>query len=288
MPLYPHNPVKSIEHLRDRVDRLFRPRVRSSLQLDLGLTVAHGIGHDSGLPTRTVRDFLDFLCNAVPTGEIFLFGGLIRDVALLGARGFNSDVDLVVEGDWELARAYIESLGATRNKFGGYRLEVSGWPIDVWNAEATWAIVNGYVEYKGIASLTQTTVLNWDAILMNWRTRGFIYPMGYFEAIREGVLDIVLEANPNPLGMATRVFRHLCAKDAAKISLKAAMYLARVAAEYPYQVLRAAEIRSYNESLIKPDMYEFFKSVNAEGDALELRCRFGQTTGTMPLDLGTP
>jgi hypothetical protein len=286
MPLFPPNPVKSIEHLRNRVDRLFRPRPRGGPQLDLALPVAEWAQAGAGLPKRSVRDFLDFLCNAVPTGEVFLFGGLIRDVALLGARGFNSDVDVVVEGDWELARAYIESLGARRNKFGGYRLEVAEWPIDVWNAEATWAIVNGFVEYKGIASLTQTTVLNWDAILMNWRTRGFIYSRGYFEAIREGVLDIVLEANPNPLGMATRVFRHLCAKDAAKITMKAALYLARAAAEYPFQMLRAAEIRSYSESLIQPEVYEFFKRVNAEDDALELRCRFGRTTEAMRFELG--
>jgi hypothetical protein len=252
----------------------------------LSFELSLGASEDFGIPTKSAATFLDFLSDAVPAGDVFLFGGLLRDLALLGGRGFNSDVDVVIEGDWEFACAYIESIGASKNKFGGYRLQIADWPIDVWNAEETWAIKNKVVEYKGISSLTKTTVLNWDAILMNWRTKAFVFPKTYFDALHLGVLDIVLEQNPNPIGMATRVFRHLCAKNAAKITVKAAVYLARAAAEYPFEVLRATEIRSYGESLIEPNVYEFFKRLSVEDSDIEVRSRFGRTTEAMKLDLG--
>ena len=43
---------------------------------------------------------------------------------------------------------------------------------------------------------------------MNWRTRAFIFKENYLDEIQSRVLDIVLEQNPDPMGMAVRVFRH--------------------------------------------------------------------------------
>jgi len=199
----------------------------------------------------------------MPDGDVYLFGGVLRDLALLGRRGFNSDIDLVVEGNWSNFVSYLESLKAYRNKFGGYRLTIGGWPIDIWNARETWAIKQGLVPYKGIASLTNTTVLNWDAILMSWRTRSFIHRKNYFEEINLRALDIVLEQNPNPLGMAVRVFRHLCLKDARKLTPSAAKYLANCARTYSFADLKKAELSSYPYPIIKQTLYNFFKHIDA-------------------------
>ncbi len=198
----------------------------------------------------------------MPEGDVYLFGGIIRDIALLGRRGFNSDIDLVVEGNWTHFVSYLESLNAKKNKFGGYRLMVGEWPVDIWNAKETWAIKQGLVQYKGIASLTETTVTNWDAILMNWRTRSFIYRNNYFEDIRSRTLDIVLEENPNPLGMLVRVFRHLCLKDARKISESAAKYLAKGTKKYSLDEVKSCEISSYSNSVIEEPIYSFFKYID--------------------------
>lgn len=259
-------PVGSIENLRDRVERLFNKSVKSSnnqdqLSLDLSSTLNHG--HQVNYPSKNIAEFLNFITAAMPDGDVYLFGGIIRDLALLGRKGFNSDIDLVVEGNWSHFVSYLESLNAHKNKFGGYRLMVGEWPVDIWNAEETWAIKQGLVQYKGIASLTETTVLNWDAILMNWRTRSFIYRKNYFEDMKSRVLDIVLEENPNPLGMAVRVFRHLCLKDARKISQSAAKYLAKCTQKYSYDEIKNCEISSYNNSVIDVPIYSFFKHVDA-------------------------
>lgn len=264
-------PVGSLKNLRERLERLVKEPVvnfhkNNQFSLDL-----HYVNDEVLIdyPSKSIAGFLDFITDAVPTGDVYLFGGVIRDIALLGRKGFNSDIDLVVEGDWPQIARYLDSLKAYRNKFGGYRLTVGGWPVDIWNAKETWAIKQGLVEYKGIASLTETTVLNWDAILMNWRTKNFIYRENYFEELSERVLDIVLEENPSPRGMVVRVFRHLYYKGAEKITRRAAVYLAKCAKRYSFEEIKNAELRSYSNTLIKPAIYKFFEKIDlSEGQDL--------------------
>lgn len=256
------NPVNSIENLRGRVDRLFRPptkRGSACSQLSLDLPLAFDVDKQISNPSKNISEFLDFITDAIPDGDVYLFGGVIRDLALLGRKGFNSDIDVVVEGNWSNCVTYLEYLGANKNKFGGYRIDIDDWPVDIWNAKETWAIKQGLVQYKGIISLTETTVLNWDAILMNWRTRSFIYPSDYFESLRSRKLDIVLERNPDPLGMAMRVFRHLCLKEANTVTLKAIEYLVNCTKIYSFDDIRDREFRSYGNSLINQAVYRFFE-----------------------------
>jgi hypothetical protein len=264
-PLRP-NPVDSFENLRGRIDRLFRmggQRQRElgqgTLDFDWRTEPEKSIAH----PSRSIAEFLSFISDVVPDGDVYLFGGVLRDVALFGRRGFASDVDLVVEGNWTHCVKYLTSLRAQKNKFGGFRLHIGDWPIDIWNARDTWAIKQGFVEYKGIASLTETTVLNWDAILMNWRTGSFVCQPTYLDELRTRALDIVLEANPNPMGMLVRVFRHLCSKDASRAAAK---FLADSTLRHSYEEIRREEIRSYGNSLIEPAMYKLFERMNDTED----------------------
>lgn len=259
-------PVNSANNLRDRVDRLFRePTIISGrnnqLAFDFPLTANRESNVD--FPGQTMASFLNFISDAIPYGEVYLFGGVLRDLALLGREGFNSDIDLVVEGNWSHFVPYLQTLDAVKNKFGGYRLIVDGYPVDIWNAKETWAIKQGYVAYKGIASLTETTVLNWDAILMNWRSRYFVYRKNYFEDINDRLLDIVLENNPNPVGMAVRVFRHFFLKDARKITTKAANYLANCANTYSFEEIRSSELKSYGNTVIDQNVYTLFTHIDA-------------------------
>lgn len=261
-------PVDSLENLRNRIDRLLRfgefrhcdeQQGQGLLDLDTRVDLEAAIPH----PSKSIVEFLDFLADVIPDGDVYLFGGVLRDVALFGRRGFASDIDLVVEGDWKHCIKYLASLGAHRNRFGGFRLEVGGWPVDIWNATDTWAIKQGFVTYNDIASLTETTVLNWDAILMNWRTGAFVCRERYLQELRERTLDVVLMANPNPLGMIVRVFRHLCSKDARRVTRAAAKFLAESTAEHSYTDIASEERRSYGNSLIRRDTYAFFERMNA-------------------------
>ena len=256
------NPSNSPKSLQKRVvGFLATPSFASdaSEQFELPLHAdAHAEKQDKS-PTSSAGEFLDYLVDAVPDGDIYLFGGLLRDLSLFGRKGFNSDIDIVVEGGWENLIPFLNHLGARRNKFGGYRFVVDDWPIDIWNARETWAIKQGLVSYSGIASLTDTTVLNWDAILMNWRTKNFVYRKKYFEDIAGRVLDVVLMKNPNPKGMAVRVFRHLCHKDARRISVRAVQYLTECTKKYSYADLHAAEVASYSLPIIDKNIYKLFQ-----------------------------
>jgi len=282
------NPVSSIENLRSRVNRLFNPVVKRSnvpSQQVLDFPFDQKPKNLINYPSKSISEFLNFIADAIPDGEVYLFGGVLRDMALLGRRGFHSDIDVVVEGEWSNCVEYLESIGANRNKFGGYRLEVAGWPVDIWNAEDTWAIKQGLVTYKGIASLTDTTVLNWDAMLMNWRTRLFICRENYLDELKARVLDVVLESNPDPLGMAVRVFRHLCSKDAKKITSSALIYLADCTEQYSFDLIKSREIKSYGNTLIEPNVYKFFKYLK-DKEKLDINDRVGLVSNILKKELG--
>lgn len=257
-----HTPIESFVNLRERVDRFFRvakKRRTTSSQLTLSLLTESENQIEDTDPNSNVTNFISFLSDATPNGELYLFGGILRDIALFGRRGFSSDIDIVAEGDWQSCEEYIQSKGAQKNKFGGYRLYIGKWPIDIWNARNTWAISKGLVKYSGIASLTETTVLNWDAILMNWRTRNFIARDGYLESIKERKLDVVLKENPNPMGMAVRVFRHICMKEPRQITPRAIEYLAECTTNYSFEDLQQSEIRSYGNTIIEYAYYRWFE-----------------------------
>lgn len=262
-------PVETTENLRRRVGRLFKEPLKvekNNGQLSLDLSFIEKNENKVEYPSQSIGAFLNFISDAMPGGDVYLFGGVLRDLALFGRNGFNSDIDLVVEGNWSHFVTYLQSLKAQKNKFGGYRLMVGGWPVDIWNAEDTWAIKQGLVSYDGISSLTDTTVLNWDAILMNWRTQQFIYRDNYFKEMQSRVLDIVLEKNPNPLGMAVRVFRHLCSKDARKLTPSTAKYMAHCANLYSFEEIRGVEFSSYKNNIIQPPLYRFFAQINTSND----------------------
>lgn len=258
-------PVKSFKQLRDRVDDFFATntrQVKPKNQLSLDLPDNNDLFDDFDTPKQSATEFINFLSDALPVSDIYLFGGMLRDIALFGKRGFNSDIDLVVDGDWLSCTPYLEHAGAKKNKFGGYRLTISGQLIDIWNARETWAIKNGYVHYDGIKSLTDTTVLNWDAILMNWRTKNFICNDNYIDELKDRKLNIVLEPNPNPKGMAVRVFRHLCLKYTNKISAKAAEYLASCTIKFSFDELIESEKKSYGDSVIEFATFRLFERLN--------------------------
>lgn len=266
--------VASFENLKSRIERLFEisPR-RSKLSAQLSLELNSTLPSRKGRSHRSPTDLLNHISEILPNSEIYLFGGVIRDLALFGRDGFNSDIDIVVDGDWINCKEYLHSLGATLNKFGGFRIEVAGWPIDIWNAQETWAIRQGLIEFNGISSLTKTTILNWDAVLMNWDTRKIICEPNYLDSLKERQMDIVLRENPNPLGATTRVFRHLCAKDAKSITQNTAEFLANSTSLYSLKQIKQYELSSHGNTIIESAIFSLFKRVK-ELENLEIRERF--------------
>lgn len=179
--------------------------------------------NSSSSDRKTIQEIIKYLTTHFY--DTVIFGGMIRDLALFGAKGFNSDIDIVIDTDPTTLKEIIDARYKTKtNRFGGLKLLVEKQRLDIWPLCETWAIKQGYIKQNGIASLPNTTFFNYDAIVYHVTKKKLIYKKHYFEDISKRVLDINLEPNPNPQFMALKALRTLQGRDIA-ISLRLAIYI---------------------------------------------------------------
>ena len=220
--------AKDRSALKKRLQRFFNPKIEARARL---------------------CEFLDVLASNV---DVYIYGGLIRDIARQGVASFGSDIDIVYTGDESALNSVLASFGDGRNSFGGRRLNVGRWQVDIWAAEATWAFAEGYRGFDGIESMLDTTITNWDAILYRWQDKKIICKEDYFKELSASYLDIVLDKNPNMLGMYTRVMRYCVGKFAAKeVSVEVARVLKSAFEEYSEQELLEYEKRSFEYGILQ-------------------------------------
>jgi len=196
-----HTMVPNKEALKKRIIRFFRS---TSLQRD------------------QVNEVVTNLCRL---GEVALFGGMIRDLCFETNWTFYSDVDIVVNiGDGNKLTEILGNYNHRRNAYGGFRIHLGKWSMDVWNLADTWAFANNHAQCQGFHSLVRTTFFNWDAIVFELNSGTFHCHHDYFDNLNHRFLDINLQANPNVLGTVVRTWRFLELKR-AKISKRLAVYL---------------------------------------------------------------
>lgn len=176
---------------------------------------------------------------------LYLFGGLLRDLLVLGPTAVPRDVDIVV-GDTTLEEL-ADALGRfvdRRTRFGGLQLTVEGVPIDIWPLAETWAFNQPGSPPPSFAALPLTTFLNVEAValevLADGRT-GRLHTHGFFEGVLSETLELNFEDNPSPalcvvrsLDLASRLgFRigprlnrylagHLCAMSVEELARRQA------------------------------------------------------------------
>lgn len=172
---------------------------------------------------RAVGRFIDEVSICA---DIFVFGGALRDISLLGAPSFASDVDTVVQvHDGEAFIDILGRYGAVQNKFGGHRVRFERWNFDVWEVSRTWAFTEGVVEAHGPLSLLETTFFNWDAILYDWRSGSLHCGRNYFSDLSKKYLELVLEDNPNAVGALVRTLRTICLSDEVQTGPKLSAFI---------------------------------------------------------------
>ena len=191
-----------------------------------------------------------------------VFGGLLRDIALYGGGKFNSDIDLVVDCSPDILFAFFEKHGGLlgRNHFGGYRVKVGGWSIDVWPMKETWAFVSGYVDYVDRESLLLTTITNWDAIAFSFKDEALISGHDYIDSLRRRELDIVLVENPNRLGAFLRVLKLIFDKQVEVLLPKALMYLKDGFSEFSSRELYVFQVQAFNRVYFSEQEIESFRA----------------------------
>lgn len=185
-------------------------------------------------------------------GEVYVFGGLVRDIALFGGRNFNSDVDLVVDCSQADLDCLFSACGssARKNKFGGYRTVLDGWSVDVWAVGETWAFKAGLVEYLGVESLLATTVTTWESVLFCFRTKKIISSDDYLGSLNRGELDVVLVNNPNRLGVLLKLLKAICDKRAQIVMPRALEYLKAELTGYTSAYLELAQKNAFGKVYI--------------------------------------
>ena len=211
-------------------------------------------------------------------GTVYLFGGAIRDIALQGIRNFYGDLDFVVDCNAQklknLMQDCAQNMPVHFNKFGGYRLHCQKWYLDIWPLEQTWAFQQNIIQYQGVNSLLQTTILNWDAIIYNTQTQQLIHSDDYFAAIKTGTLDLQLADNPNPLGAYVRILRCIVHKPVQHITSELYQYLQQQHLLFDQAQVIDYETAHYRQCYltdIKPNIYHaFFAAPSAPQQAAPL------------------
>ncbi|MFP6844040.1 MAG: hypothetical protein VB958_02370 [Thalassolituus sp.] len=208
------------------------------------------------------------------SGEVYVFGGVLRDIALKGVGRFDSDIDLVIDSSETPLIDIIQKYCPERNKFGGYRFIHDRWRVDIWNVKDTWAFRNGLVEYKGVESLLSTTISNWDRILYRWSDRRLIVPDEYFRDLADGFLDVILTSNPNKIGLYAKLLKCYFEKNARILSPLASVLLLSAVEELTYEQIKSYELSAYGRSYVNEVAFENLKknllSRRSDGDLLPM------------------
>jgi len=140
------------------------------------------------------KELLQFLSSRT---DVYIFSGIIRDYFLNNNSLRDLDVVLGEDIDFELICNYIfPKIIVKKNSFGGYKIVVNGFRIDVWTINRTWGILIGKTNASK-HGLINSAFFNFSAILYDFKNEEFycneIFP--YF--LNSKVIDIVYEKNPN-------------------------------------------------------------------------------------------
>lgn len=135
-------------------------------------------------------------------GDIYLIGGVLREFKdngdILELRDLDLVIDIKNQGDWENT---LSEFPSDRNCFDGYKWHFEDLVIDAWPIDETWAYRNGVVVCKPenwVECLGDTVFLSIDAIVYDLKEDVW-YDKKYQETMKSGMLDIVLEDNPQVL-----------------------------------------------------------------------------------------
>jgi hypothetical protein len=216
------------------------------------------------------KEVAEFCEKVSDVGDIAIFGGMLRDLLLEGNAKFRSDVDLVIDTD-ELSslEQVIRPYAPHRTAFGGYRVVMRRWIVDLWPLSCTWAIRTGHVKGSTFSDLTRTTFFNWDAVVYELRSGVVHWGAHYVPDLQSRLLAINLAPNPNPEGAAIRALRMALTKQ-ARLSFDLAEYTADVFETVGVDALIESERQKHRPVRVTAEVMiqflEYFKIRKAAGN----------------------
>ena len=132
-------------------------------------------------------------------GDVYLIGGILREYRDKGYIQELRDADFVIKvTDRKRWNDLLEKYQPRKNRFNGFKLICSGLLVDIWELKETWAYREGVIKCdpeEYVKYLPCTVFLNIDAIIYDLKEDVW-YDEIYREALKTGLIDIVLEKNP--------------------------------------------------------------------------------------------
>jgi len=173
---------------------------RSNLESELRRRISRLL--DDGAQWKMHRaELLDRLTSQ----QAYLFGGTVRDIMVHSPHHHFRDIDIVIcDTSTDMLLAEFGELVARRTRFGGLRLDASGWLFDVWPLQDTWALQQHPLFLpEDPQTLPRTTFLTIEAIAVSLRgKRGYpreIFDHGFFETLQTKTIELNYECNPYPV-----------------------------------------------------------------------------------------
>ncbi|NLN32848.1 MAG: hypothetical protein GX159_04550, partial [Flavobacteriaceae bacterium] len=133
----------------------------------------------------------------------YLFSGVLRNF-FIKIYEKPRDLDIVLLSSEGKVKENIESFLANygdvrKNSFGGYKLILDNFPIDLWFIEDTWAFQNKLLNENNNLeyNLLKSTFFNFSSIIYDFKNQTFIIEKDFEKFISKREMDIVLPDNPN-------------------------------------------------------------------------------------------
>lgn len=128
--------------------------------------------------------------------ELIFFGGAIRDLYLFNEIKKPRDLDIVLipKRDKDIIESLIKQYDYKKNRFDGYKLNISDVEIDLWFLENTWAFRENKIKTSK-ENLINSVYLSVDGIAYNYNYEE-LYDDVFKNTKSNRLIDIVLEDNP--------------------------------------------------------------------------------------------
>ena len=209
------------------------------------------------LNSRLGIKILEFLTELSQFSEVLVFSGVIRNF-FLNYCGNIRDFDLVVNGDEAVIENFLKKHTSTKNSFGGYKITIDSFKIDIWHIDKTWAYSNYRVDQQLFKdyNLPNTAFFNFSSVVFDYNHSNFIVSPNFKNFLDTKEIDLVLEDNPLPqLCIINTIYYKQ--KFRLNISQNLKNYCLKHFNEFEEQDYQNIQIKHFNE--IKYD-YSFLKT----------------------------
>jgi hypothetical protein len=195
--------------------------------------------------------FCNFWQSLIGSGDFYIIGGAIRSI-------YNNtkprDIDIIIKNDvQEILTSLDDGVAINRNYYGGYKIDLNGIVVDVWDFENHWAFKNGILSADE-KHLAESCFFDFDALVYS-PTTGYLNIDHYLHAIESHMIDFIkndrvcIERNPGEL---TNVIRAIVAANEFNLSFSTAVatYIKSYLDKYNFTSLKKCEYRHYKEEKI--------------------------------------